>query len=94
MPKTRSVIKVKGKTYSLRCSSQSIVSLSLPEDVLEHLKEKHDLKTLRKWAKTVLLRESVRYGLIEKPLALALARRGLLRLVVSKSVRESQSDAA
>lgn len=80
MPKVRSIVKIKGKTYSLRCSSSSIISLSFPEDVLSQLKEKHELKQLRSWAKTVLLREAVRHGLISRPLALALGRRGFLRI--------------
>ena len=79
MPKKRAVLKTRNKTYSLRCSSASIISVSLPEGVLDSLKEKHELSSLRKWAKAVLLRELIRESLIPFDLALGLGRRGFLR---------------
>ena len=97
MPKKRSVVRTTKKMYSLRCSSASIISLSLPEGILEVAKEEYDLKELRKWAKSVILREMVRSGILPFDLSLAIGRRGLLKVYIPRrdgSITDTTRDSA
>jgi hypothetical protein len=72
---------VDGETISLKLSSKSVISVSLPDGPLTQLKLEYGQAQLTKWARAVLIREAIRAGLVGMPVARALVRAGLTEIV-------------
>lgn len=62
------------------------MSVSLPEDILQEVKEKYSPAVLRNWARAVLIREAIRTGLVSRSVGRALIRAGLTDIVPADPV--------